>query len=197
MRIPDQLRTPRLLLRRWRTTDAAELQPVLEANFAHLGPWIPARVAEPVPLPRLVDRLSEFSRAFDAGREWRYGLFAIDLPRLVGEVSLFPRDASGRVPFDKADHIEIGYWLRSDATGRGFATEAVRAALDLAAALPRISRVSIWCDERNRASAALPRRLGFHLSDTIVERAPADDAAAVRLQVWEQSLPKETLGCSI
>src|SRR6185503_1186169 len=39
--VPDELRTARLLLRRWRPSDAAALQPVLAANSAHLAPWIP------------------------------------------------------------------------------------------------------------------------------------------------------------
>jgi len=51
--VPDQLQTDRLLLRRWRVTDAAELQPILAANVTHLGPWIPRRVAEPAGLEQL------------------------------------------------------------------------------------------------------------------------------------------------
>jgi len=184
MTVPEQLRTPRLLLRRWRTTDAAVLAPILEANVAHLTRWIPARVATPASAEELVNRLRSYVAAFDAGREWRYALVAPE--RLIGEVSLFPRNDRKRVAFDAedADHIEIGYWLRSDATGQGFATEAARAAMELALSLPGMSRVTIHCDEQNTPSAALPQRLGFEHVETIEELAHSGVPAA-RLQIWE------------
>lgn len=162
--VPDELRTARLRLRRWRPSDAPLLAPILAANTDHLDPWIPRRVAEPGTVEQIVERLSFYHIGFDAGREWRYALFGAEDAGPLGEISLFPRDASGRVPFDRSDHIELGYWLRVDATGRGLATEAAAAALALALSLPRIERVTIHCDERNAASAAVPRRLGFRLA---------------------------------
>ena len=179
--VPDQLRTARLLLRRWQESDAGALEPVLAVNFAHLGPWIPRRVAEPASVETLAERLRHFSAAFDAQREWRYGLFAADDWRVLGEVSLFPRDASRRVAFDAADEIEIGYWLRVDETGHGYATESARAAIEIASELPHVSRLTIRCDERNAPSAAVPRRLGFRLASTVVERDTL-------LQVWHYEL---------
>ena len=190
MRVPEQLRSARLLLRRWRADDATELAPILEANFAHLARWIPARVATPASVEQLIPRLETYIAAFDAGLEWRYALVAEDVPRLLGEVSLFPRNDVGRVAFDaqEADRIEIGYWLRADATGQGFATEAARAAMDLALSLPGMSRVAIHCDERNAPSAALPRRLGFEHVATIEEPAHSGSPTA-RLQIWEYTRP--------
>ena len=186
MTVPEQLRTPRLLLRRWRATDAAELAPILEANVAHLARWIPARVATPAPAAELMGRLEAYVAAFDAGREWRYALVAREGPRLLGEVSLFPRNEAGRVSFGArdVDHIEIGYWLRADATGQGFATEAASAATALALSLPGMSRVTIHCDEHNAPSAALPRRLGFEHVATIEEPARSGLRTS-RLQIWE------------
>jgi RimJ/RimL family protein N-acetyltransferase len=179
--VPDELRTRRLILRRWRATDAAELQPVLAANVEHLKPWIPWRVAEPVDVDRLAERLAGFSAAFDDAREWRYGMFAIDTSAVLGEVSLFPRSAKGRVSLDAADEIEIGYWIRADATGKGLATEASRAAMNLALGLAGIARLTIRCDERNAASAAIPRRLGLRLADVRAE-------STGRIQIWAYEL---------
>jgi RimJ/RimL family protein N-acetyltransferase len=142
------------------------MEPVLAANAAHLTPWIPRRVAEHADVDRLATRLEEFSAAFDANREWRYGLFDEGTSALLGEVSVFPRNASGRVALEAANEAEIGYWLREDVTGRGLATEAARAAVDLALTLPGIARLTIRCNERNAPSAAIPRRLGFRLAET-------------------------------
>jgi RimJ/RimL family protein N-acetyltransferase len=108
-------------------------------------------------------RLVGFAEDFQSGRNWRFGIFSAEQGAVFGEVSLFPRSAEGRVDFASADRLEIGYWLRYDVTGRGYATEAARAMLGLAIAMPGISTIEIHCDPRNTASAAVPRRLGFRL----------------------------------
>lgn len=159
--LPTELRTARLCLRQWRADDAPLLLPQLEANVGHLGDWIPAHVASPVPLHDLVLRLVSFVEDAAAGRSWRYALFSPEQTELFGEVSLFARSPEGRVPFASADRLEIGYWLGRSATGKGYATEAARAMLDLALGLPGIDSVEIHCDPRNVASAAVPQRLGF------------------------------------
>jgi RimJ/RimL family protein N-acetyltransferase len=180
--VPDQLRTERLLLRRWRAADAVRLRPVLEANAEHLGGWIPAHVAAPAPLPELERRLAGFAADFAAARSWRFAILTADEGDLLGEISLFPRDASGRVPFAHADRVEIGYWLRADVTGRGFATEAARAMVELAGRLG-MPATEIRCDPRNVASAAVPQRLGFRLVAPEAG-APADAAPPAAQMVW-------------
>lgn len=175
--VPTTLRTARLLLRPWAAADAAALQPVLEANVAHLGPWIPAHVATPAPLPELAERLAGFAADFAAGRAYRYALLAPDGSRVLGEADLFPRAAGGRVPLPAADRAELGYWLDAAATGQGLATEAARALLDVAATLPGLTHAEIRCGVDNGPSAAVPRRLGFHLAG-VEEEA----------QVWRKPL---------
>lgn len=187
--VPDHLRTSRLLLRRWTADDAVQLGPILHANVAHLGPWIPQRVARPASESELMERLAAASTAFDQTREWRYGIFRRDSGVLLGEVGLYPRNASSRVPFEQADRIEVGYWLRADVTGNGFATEAVRAVLDLALRLPHLSHVEIRCDERNERSVAIPQRLDFQLASVVSSPSLQPDEPPVRLQIWEYKRP--------
>ena len=175
--VPTTLRTARLLLRPWAATDAARLQPILEANYAHLGPWIPAHVATPLPARELAERLGGFGDDFAADRAYRYALLTPDGSKVLGEVDLFPRAATGRVPLRDADHLELGYWLDAAVTGQGLATEAAGALLAIAATLPGMTHVEIRCDAANAASAAVPQRLGFHLS-----------AVEAGLQVWRFEL---------
>ena len=183
---PEEIRTERLLLRRWHPDDAAALQPLLEANAPRLRPWIPARIAEPASLDQLTNRLTEFATAFDAGREWRYAIVTLEGAQLLGELSVFPRGPSGRVRIEEADHLEIGYWMRADFTGRGLVTEATRAVLELAPRMWQLSRVAIHCDERNTDSSAIPRRLGFELLAHAGEKS--GKASEPRLQIWEKLL---------
>ncbi|MHB1222651.1 MAG: GNAT family N-acetyltransferase [Gemmatimonadaceae bacterium] len=188
MTVPVELRTGRLVLRPWRAADAPILHPILRANAAHLGPWIPARVAEPVPVPELEDRLAGFAADFLADREWRYALRASDDGDLLGEVGLYPRSGAGRVRYADADRVEIGYWLRRDATGSGLATEAARAMLAVASGLPGLTHLEIRCDARNVRSAAVPRRLGFVLSTTIRELPATPAEPVVELQLWTHAI---------
>lgn len=182
--IPSEIRTSRLLLRPWRAADAEALHPILVANYEHLAPWIPPRVATPAVVPLLAERLAEFGADFAADREWRFAMLARDETTLLGEVDLFPRSAAGRVALADADRAEIGYWIRADETGRGFVTEAVRALLDVASCISRFSHLEIRCEARNAPSAAIPQRLGFRLSETIEEAAVTPEEPAVQLQIW-------------
>src|SRR5689334_21293342 len=119
MRLPTELQTDRLVLRPWREQDATALSPILETNFDRLGPWIPARVATPAPIPDLERRLAGFAGDFAEDREWRYAMVARDDGRLLGEAGLFPRSPTKRVHFPEADRVELGYWIRRDAEGQG------------------------------------------------------------------------------
>jgi RimJ/RimL family protein N-acetyltransferase len=184
MRVPAELQTDRLILRPWRAEDAAALGPILEANIEHLGPWIPARVSTPAPVPELAERLAGFARDFADDREWRYAMLSRDDQRILGEVALFPRSASQRVPFPEADRVELGYWIRRDAAGLGLVSEGSRALIDLAASIREFSLIEIRCDARNAPSAAIPRRLGFGLASTVEGAAISADAPAVQMQVW-------------
>jgi RimJ/RimL family protein N-acetyltransferase len=176
--LPRELRTERLRLRAWRGEDATELRPILLANQEHLKRWIPEYVYTAPPLPQLVERLDRFAAKFGAGLEFRYALRDAATGRIVGGMSLFPRDAGTRVQLALADRVELGYWLDAAATGRGLVTEGVRALLDAAArAFPAMRLAEIHCDVENAPSNAVPKRLGF---------GPAYVDGTV--QVWRRAL---------
>lgn len=185
--VPVGFCTERLLIRPWRADDAEALHPILVANYEHLAPWIPQRVATPAPVPALAERLAGFAAEFEADREWRFAILRPDEATLLGEIDLFPRSASGRVHVADSDRAEIGYWIRADETGRGFVTEAVRAMIDVARQVGRFSHLEIRCDARNAPSAAVPKRLGFQLSETIAEPPAKLEGRGVQLQIWTRN----------
>jgi RimJ/RimL family protein N-acetyltransferase len=183
--LPRELRTERVVLRAWNGGDAAELRPVLLANEDHLRRWIPEHVYTAPPLPQLVERLDDFAARFSAGVAFRYAIRDAVAGRLLGGMSIFPRDAATRVALTKADRVEIGYWLDAATTGRGLVTEGVRALLAAAAALPGIHLAEIRCHVENLPSNGVPKRLGF-------ERAEVDGG----MQVWRRALgvPDDSTG---
>jgi RimJ/RimL family protein N-acetyltransferase len=160
------------------------LQPVLVENWEHLSPWIPRRVADPATVPEVERRLEAFAADFTNDVNWRYGMFASDDRTILGEIDLFPRDASDRVEYTACDRAEIGYWLRKDRTGRGLVTEGVEAIMRVARGLSRIRRLEIRCDAANSASSAVPKRLGYRLERTVEEPASAPSDSATQLQIW-------------
>jgi RimJ/RimL family protein N-acetyltransferase len=186
--VPIEIRTERLCLRPWRGEDAEALHAILVANYEHLAPWIPPRVATPAVVPLLAERLAAFGAEFQADREWRFAMLATDERTILGEVDLFPRSAAGRVAFPDADRAEIGYWIRADETGRGLVTEAVLAIVDVARRTGRFTHLEIRCDARNEPSAAVPKRLGFELAATIEEPPASPESPGVQLQIWNLDL---------
>ena len=118
MSLPTELRTPRLLLRRWREAD--------RAPFAALN-------ADPRVTEFLGALTREESDAF-AGRIEDYlerrgfGLWAVEVPGVapfVGFVGLaVPHYEAAFTPC-----VEVGWRLASEHWGRGYATEGARAAL--------------------------------------------------------------------
>ncbi|MGH8632576.1 MAG: GNAT family N-acetyltransferase [Burkholderiales bacterium] len=174
---PHELRTQRLLLKRWRRPDAPLLKAAIDANLAHLQRWMPWARDEPSPLEVIEARIERFETEFDDGKEW---LFAIRSRAgdVLGGTGLHPRIGPGGV--------EIGYWLQESATGQGFATEAVEAMTRLALQQPEFERVEIRCDPRNAPSAAVPRRLGYRHTRTIEnETAPTGELRDT--MVWEMT----------
>jgi RimJ/RimL family protein N-acetyltransferase len=176
--IPDEITTPRLLLTRRRVSDAAELKAVIDANLPHLQAWMPWAMAEPSPLEALEERSAKFETDFDRGLEWAFAIRLRATGEMLGGVGLHPRIGP--------NSLEIGYWLRADATGKGYATEATDALTRLALRQPGVERVEIRCDPKNVASAAIPRRLGFTHVLTIENETTTPSGAPRDTMVWEK-----------
>jgi len=96
---------------------------------------------------------------------------------VLGSVGLY-----GRVG---PDALELGYWIRTDVTGRGYASEVSEALTAAAFRDCGVARVEVRCEPNHVASAAIPRRLGFTHTRMIKEPARIAGAEPVDLMVWE------------
>ncbi len=103
-----------------------------------------------------------------------------------GETAIAAHSAlrAGLHPRGSTDHLEIGYWIRTDATGNGFAVEAARAMTVAGFAATNVERLEIHCDAENGRSAAVARRLGFELTRTIREGAVTARGESRNTLVW-------------
>jgi len=85
--------------------------------------------------------------------------------------------------------VDIGYWIRSDRTGMGYATAAAKALTEAAFTLvPGVERVEIHMDRANEASAAVSRKLGYRLDHKEVRPIEATGHTGVG-SVWVLDRP--------
>jgi RimJ/RimL family protein N-acetyltransferase len=173
----ERIGTRRLLLRCWRPEDAALLKHAIDGSLDHLRAWMPWAMAEPSPLPVLEARLAKFRNDFLSGTEWLYGIFDPAEHQVLGGAGLHRRQGPGV--------LEIGYWVRADVTGQGYATEAAAALTRTGFRDSTVERMEIRCDPRNLRSAAVPRRLGYRHARTLERDANTPDGQPRDTMVWE------------
>ena len=109
---------------------------------------------------------------------------------LIGEVSLIWRSAEAR-------QGEVGWIFDPGYQGRGFATEAANAMLDLAFGPADIHRVSARCDVRNERSWRLMERLGMRKEAHFREHALFKsrwDEEFIYAMLWQEWRALRALG---
>ncbi len=158
MGVPAELRTERLLMRRWQDRD--------RAPFAALNADPAAMEFFPSPLVR------EESDALAARieREFErhgFGLWALELRESGGFIGF---TGLAVPPFEAhfTPAVEVGWRLARPAWGHGYATEAGRAALADGFGRVGLEEIVSMTTVRNRRSRAVMERLGM-------TRDPADD----------------------
>jgi RimJ/RimL family protein N-acetyltransferase len=150
IRTPDlvmvRITTPRLVLRPPRATDR-------DAVVAAIGHWSVARWLSRVPFPYRAADAERFIADTGGNLAARRALplLVFDAEGLAGCIGL---DELGREP-------ELGYWLTPSRWGRGYATEAGRAALAFAFGALGATSIRSGIFAGNDASMAVQRRLGF------------------------------------
>lgn len=138
-----------------------------------------ARMTTRMPSPYTRAHAEDFVARCRAQNRTRENTFAIDLvdEGLIGVVGLFPPVEGG---------LELGYWIGRPYWGRGYATEAVKGALEWARTSWRKRCVSAGHFADNDASGRVLVKAGF-LYTGVVEHKPSiarGEPAATRMMVW-------------
>lgn len=128
------------------------LYAAVEANRAHLAPWIGHihRIHSVADALKFIN--GELQSLADGKKLrcgiWHQGVFA-------GQIGLV--DANART-----GQVEIGYWIDAAHSGRGLVTRTSRALTDACFKLMDANNVTIRCAVDNGRSRAVAERLGFH-----------------------------------
>jgi RimJ/RimL family protein N-acetyltransferase len=158
MPVEPELRTSRLILRRWREADRAPFaalnaDPVVMEHFR-----APLRREES-------DALADRITADIDERGW--GLWAVEIPgtaAFAGFIGLNP--ATFDAPFTPA--VEVGWRMARDHWGSGYATEGATAALSFGFDALALEEIVSFTTHGNARSRRVMERLGMR-------RDPADD----------------------
>lgn len=134
---------------------------------AELNQWMPFAN----PLPSIEESEENVRRAqvkFLLREDLRLHLFEKKTGKFLGSSGLHRMNwVIGR--------FEIGYWIRTTETGRGFITEAVNGLVEYAAQYLQATRLEIRCDPRNVRSRNVAERAGFHCEATLLGDDPDMD----------------------
>jgi ribosomal-protein-serine acetyltransferase len=156
--LPPSIAADGLELRRWRTTHVDDALRAVELSLPALRlcmPWAQG----PPSASGLAEVIRTGEQDFDGDREWNYFVFEAVTGELVGAIGIGEHH--------DPDGPEIGYWIRSDRTGRGYATVATAALINVAFKdLADIQQLRIRMDTANQPSAAVPPKLGFRFYKT-------------------------------
>ena len=144
----------RLMLRPFRRRDADELTEAVQASQLELNQWLPwARIGY-----AKGDATTYIRDSIKSWREERAYDFAVrrldDPHRHIGNISVWFISRSFKTG-------EIGYWVRTDETAQGIATELAARVLKIAFEELKMHRVILRIAVGNRPSERVAEKLGF------------------------------------
>jgi ribosomal-protein-alanine N-acetyltransferase len=154
--IPETIQADNLTLQRLRYEDAEEI------FFAYASKPEATRYVSWPTHQRIRDTrdfLNYAVRAWDAGTDYSFSIRLTVSGRLVGSIGAI----------HDAGRIQFGYFIAPSQWGRGYATRATNALLDVLKCIPEIKQIETFVDTENTASIRVLQKCGL----TEVERKPA------------------------
>ena len=170
-----------LIMRRASAKDAQALVDALELSLDALHSFMPwSHFPALNTVEAQTDRLRALEEKWDKKEDFGFQLF---LPRrdgslsFVGCLGLHPRclHNQGR---------EIGYWVRTDVSGRGICTLATQLMVLAGFQLMKLKRIQIVCDENNMGSRRVIDKVGFHYEGLQRNMSYGEAPEHIKKQGW-------------
>lgn len=177
---PSEFYTERLLVRMPMPGDGKVVFDAIEASLEELKPWMPfAHYNQTV--EDVEANIREAHLKFLKREDLRMLVFHKGTWEFIASTGLH------RINWD-VPKFEIGYWIDSRHSGKGYMTETVQGLTDFAFDVLGAKRVEVRCDAFNKRSAAVAERLGFKL-DAILKN---DDVAVVGKELRDTCIYSKT-----
>jgi RimJ/RimL family protein N-acetyltransferase len=151
--VPGEILTERLLLHAYREEDSEQAMAAIEESRAELEYWMPwAQYIRDA--AQLRQEFPQQRELWETGRDYGYTIRRRADDRFLGSINF--QDPNWAVP-----SFELGYWMRTSETGKGYVSEAVRGMVRVAFGTLGARRVQIACDENNIRSVRVAEAVGF------------------------------------
>lgn len=151
--VPTEILTERLLLHTFRVEDAEQVLEAVDESRTEVGRWMPWP-------PFLTEAERSRQESVHSRERWEaragfdYTIRRREDDRFLGAISV--QEPNWAVP-----SFDLGYWIRTSETGKGYMSEAVRAVSRMLFAVLGARRVQIVCDENNVRSVRVAQACGF------------------------------------
>lgn len=167
--MPDYIETDRLILRGPKESDVDAIIEAKNESRAELAPWFFwAQKDEDFGYDPAIEFLRRSIAKRTLREDFLFFAFEKETDRFLISTGIHPRNWDiGR--------FEIGYWLRTSQTGKGYVTESTNALTQFAFDYFDAKSVVIRADARNEKSQNVAKRLGYEYEGTL--RASEPDAA--------------------
>jgi len=153
--VPEQLQSERLVLRCPRPGDGEFILPSVRESIQELKAWMPW-ATDDYGLEQSEQWCRKAAGNFILREQLQFLILARSEGRHLGNIGAFKFNW-------EAASCEIGYWLRTSETGKGYMSEAVHALTDLCVKQLKMQRIEIRCDDKNVRSAGVAERCDYKL----------------------------------
>ncbi|RDW17189.1 GNAT family N-acetyltransferase [Oceanobacillus arenosus] len=167
-----EFHTERLFIRMALPGDGKVVYDAMNASRQDLNKWLEFALFEQT-LEQVEQMVREAHIHFLKRIELRFHIFHKKTGEFIGSASLHHINWS--VP-----KFEIGYWIDSRQSGKGYMLEAIEGLTFYAFYALRANRVEILCDSKNVKSRAIPERLGYTLEGTLRNDSMSIDRQELR-----------------
>jgi ribosomal-protein-serine acetyltransferase len=153
MRFKNQLKGDRLILKRTKPTlnTAENMFKVINKNRKHLRPWFPWEKLT-LKIEDSLKYLFDKEEETKTSKKVEYGIYINK--EYIGNIGIFDID-------EKKKSAEIGYWLSSLFTRKGYMSEAVKIIEKEFFEKFKLNRIQIKCDEKNKPSSGVALKCGY------------------------------------
>ena len=151
---PELLETERLVLRRYRSADAAGILELVDKNRARLVQNFSPMANALFQGEDVKSFVEDKTEQWNAGRAFCYGIWFKISKQQIGQLQV--KNVMWDVP-----SAELSYFIDSSSERQGFATEAISGILRVAIEQLDFKRIFVRIIPSNQGSIALANKLGF------------------------------------
>ncbi len=139
-------------IRRFEEQDIEDFFSAVRASIDTVYPWLPWCKPD-YTLRDSADWVGSRNFLWEAGLDYSFLIYRTNSGKILGGVSINQIVREHKV-------ANLGYWVRSDETGNGYATEAARLSVNFGFMEAGLNRVEIHVAPKNLASIRVAHKLG-------------------------------------